>query len=120
AGAENNLAAEIPATRGFDQVRSAARATWDRHLNGAAVSGGPRGERATFYDNLYRSLLMPSVFDDADGRYLGFDGQVHRLPAGHHHYTALSLWDTYRSQTPLLELIEPTVTHDVLVSLLDD
>ena len=63
---------------------------------------------------------MPSVFDDADGRYLGFDEAVHQVASGKHHYTALSLWDTYRTEMPLLGLIEPAVAHDVLVSLLDD
>ena len=32
---------------------------------------------------------MPSVFDDADGRYRGFDGQIHYVTPGHHQYTAL-------------------------------
>ena len=120
AGAAGNLAAEIPAGRSFDQVRGAARAAWDAQLGRIAVSGGTRGKQATFYDNLYRSLLMPSVFDDADGRYLGFDGQVHSVAPGHHQYTALSLWDTYRSQMPLLELMEPRIAHDILASLITD
>jgi predicted alpha-1,2-mannosidase len=120
AGAARNLAAEIPAGRSFAAVRSAARAAWDRRLGEVAITGGGAGERETFYDNLYRSLLLPSVFDDADGRYLGFDGHIHRVAAGHHQYTNLSLWDVYRSQLPLLELIEPGVTHDVLASLIRD
>lgn len=120
AGAANNLATEIPATRSFDDVRGAARAAWDKRLGSITITGGSRGDQKTFYDNLYRSLLMPSVFDDADGRYLGMDGQVHQVAAGHHQYTALSLWDTYRSQMPLLELIAPHVAGDVLASLLTD
>ncbi len=119
-GASANLAAEIPAGRSFDAVRRAARAAWDRRLSDVAVTGGTGGEERTFYDNLYRSLLLPSVFDDADGRYLGFDGQVHQVAPGHHQYTNLSLWDVYRSQLPLLDLIEPRVAHDVLVSLIQD
>ncbi len=106
-GAAANLAAEIPAGRSFDAVRQAARAAWDRRLSDVAVTGGTRDEQRTFYDNLYRSLLLPSVFDDADGRYLGFDGQVHQVAPGHHQYTDLSLWDVYRSQLPLLDLVEP-------------
>jgi predicted alpha-1,2-mannosidase len=120
AGAANNLASEIPAGRSFDDVRAAARAAWDRRLNAIVVSGATRPEQKTFYDNVYRSLLMPSVFDDADGRYLGFDGQVHYVAPGHHQYTALSLWDVYRSELPLLGLIAPTVAHDVLASLITD
>jgi predicted alpha-1,2-mannosidase len=119
-GAARNLAVEIPAGRTFAAVRAAARADWDRHLGDIRVAGGSRAQRETFYDNLYRALLMPSVFDDADGRYLGFDGLVHVVAPGHHQYTNLSLWDVYRSQLPLLALIEPRVAQDVLASLIAD
>jgi predicted alpha-1,2-mannosidase len=120
AGAAANLAAELPAGRSFPAVRQAAHDAWNARLGNIVVGGGDAGGRQTFYTNLYRSLLMPSVFDDADGRYRGFDGQVHAVAPGRHHYSSLSLWDTYRTQTPLLELIEPGVAHDVMISLLDD
>jgi predicted alpha-1,2-mannosidase len=120
AGAESNLATEIPPRRSFARVRQAAQADWQRHLDDVRISGGPLPDRETFYDNLYRSLLLPTVFDDADGRYLGFDARVHSVTPGSHHYTNLSLWDTYRTQMPLLELIEPRVARDILTSLIDD
>jgi len=118
--AQANLAAELPSGSRFDQVRRAARQAWDRALNRVRISGGAPAARRTFYENLYRAFLLPSVLDDADGNYLGMDGAVHQVAAGHHHYTDLSLWDTYRSQTPLLELVVPGVAHDVMTSLLDD
>jgi predicted alpha-1,2-mannosidase len=121
AGAERNLASELPAGSSFDNVRQSAHDAWNARLHDVAVGGAADPSLTqTFYTNLYRGLLMPSLFDDADGRYLGFDGQVHVVAPGHHHYSDLSLWDTYRSQTPLLELIEPAVAHDVMTSLLDD
>ncbi|HEY8739943.1 MAG TPA: GH92 family glycosyl hydrolase [Candidatus Dormibacteraeota bacterium] len=120
AGAANNLAQEIPATRSFDSVRQAAHDTWNAHLHQVEVDGGSADLTATFYSNLYRALSLPSLFDDVDGRYAGFDRVVHRVRTGEHHYTKLSLWDTYRTQNPLLELTEPRVQHDVLVSMLDD
>lgn len=77
AGASKNLAAELPPDRSFGQVRRAARTDWNGRLNGVAIEGGTLAGWETFYDNLYRALLMPSVFDDADGSYLGVDGAVH-------------------------------------------
>lgn len=120
AGADGNLAAELPPQRSFDAVRTAAHDAWNAQLRRAAVSGGDAGMRATYYTNLYRALLMPSIYDDADGRYVGFDQAVHTVAPGTHHYTNLSSWDTYRTQTPLLELIDPHVAHDLAISLLDD
>jgi predicted alpha-1,2-mannosidase len=120
AGADDNLGAEAPDGTSFDDVAAAAKQAWNQRLHAIDVAGGAPGQRATFYTNLYHALLMPDVFDDADGRYLGFDGVVRMVDAGHHHYTDLSLWDTYRTQTPLLTLVAPDVAHDVGISLLDD
>ena len=119
-GAARNLAADAAPKLTFDAMRERARADWNRRLHRIEASGAARGLTRTFYSNLYRFLLMPSVFDDADGRYLGMDGQVRTVAPGTHHYTALSLWDTYRTEFPLLSLIEPGVARDVAISLLDD
>ncbi len=118
--AVRNLDAEVRPGTGFDAVRARAQRTWSSRLRSITVSGGPRHTERTFYTALYHVLLMPTTFDDVDGRYRGFDDLVHRLPQGRHHYTDLSLWDTYRTQTPLLSLIAPRVAHDLGVSLLDD
>jgi predicted alpha-1,2-mannosidase len=120
AGALGNLTAEAPDGTSFDSVRQQAQTAWNNRLHAIDVQGGFAGQRATFYTNLYHALLMPTTYDDADGRYLGFDGVVRQVPARTHHYTDLSLWDTYRTQTPLLTLAAPDVAHDVGISLLDD
>jgi predicted alpha-1,2-mannosidase len=120
AGAAGNLAAEAPSKLGFDAMRAQARKEWNARLGRIDASGGSQELTRTFYTNLYRFFLMPSVFDDADGRYLGMDRQVRTVEPGTHHYTALSLWDTYRTEFPLLALIEPGVARDVGTSILDD
>jgi predicted alpha-1,2-mannosidase len=118
--ARANLAAEAPPSTSFDAVRARAHAAWLRRLSAVDVTGGSTAQRQTFYTALYHAMLLPEVFDDADGSYLGFDHRVHRVPAGHHHYTDLSLWDTFRTQTPLLALVAPDVAHDVGTSVLAD
>src|SRR3954451_18276920 len=120
AGATNNLNAEAPDGTSFDAVKARAEAAWNARLHSIDVTGGPTSQQQTFYTELYHSLLMPTTYDDVDGRYLGFDGVVHTVDPGHHHYTDLSLCDTYRTQTPLLTLAAPDVAHDVGISLLDD
>jgi predicted alpha-1,2-mannosidase len=120
AAATANLFAETPDGIGFDAVRLAAQRTWNQRLHAIDVTGGAPGQRETFYTNLYHALLMPTTYDDADGRYRGFDDVIRTVEPGHHHYTDLSLWDTYRTQTPLLTLVAPQVAHDVGISLLDD
>ncbi len=117
-GARRNLDAEA-AGAGFDEMRAAARAAWNRALASVEVQGGTVAERRTFYTALYHSLLHPNDFTDVDGRYLGFDGQVH-VADGRRQYANFSSWDTYKSQNQLLALIEPARYREMLLSLLDD
>ena len=59
---------------------------------------------------------MPTVFNDANGEYLGFDRQVHQA-ADFQYFTDLSLWDTFRTVHPLYTLIAPKDQRDMVVSL---
>ncbi len=115
-GAENNLKTEA-AGKDFSQIRSAAQAAWNKALNVIHVSGGSAGRRTVFYTALYHSLLMPSIFSDADGRYPGFDGKIHRVAPGHLVYANYSGWDIYRSEMPLLAMIEPQRMEDMAQSI---
>ena len=116
AGAENNLKAEA-AGKDFDQVRQEAWTAWNRELSVIAVSGGAARDRRVFYTALYHSLLMPSIFSDADGRYVGYDDKIHTIAPGHLIYCNYSGWDIYRSQMPLLALIEPRRMEDMANSM---
>ena len=115
AGAENNLKSEA-AGKSFDQIRGAARAAWNQALGAIDVSGGSAERERVFYTALYHSLMMPSIFGDADGRYLGFDGKIHQVAAGHLIYANYSGWDIYRSQMPLVALLEPRRMEDIAQS----
>ena len=116
AGADKNLQAEAEG-KDFSAIRSDAARAWNNELSVINVSGGTVEERRVFYTALYHSLLMPSRFDDSDGRYLGFDGQIHTVAAGHHVYTNFSGWDIYRSEIPLLAMIEPRRMEDMAQSV---
>ncbi|HET7309741.1 MAG TPA: GH92 family glycosyl hydrolase [Mycobacteriales bacterium] len=118
AEARHNLAAEQPSF-GFDRVRRAARTAWDRELGRAIVQGGTSGQRTMFATALYHALLQPRTFSDADGRYPGMDGNVH-VARGWTMYADFSGWDVYRTQIPLLALLEPQRASDVVRSLLAD
>lgn len=118
AGAEANLAAENPSRRSFDDVREAARHAWRERLGQIRVGGGTDAERTTFYTALYHALLHPNVISDADGRYRGGDGAVHRVGRGHRaQYGTFSGWDVYRDQVQLLTLLDPRAGSDIAQSL---
>jgi predicted alpha-1,2-mannosidase len=116
--ARHNLAVEQPSFR-FERVRRSARASWDRELSRVTVMGGSDAEHATFNTALYHALLAPRTFSDVDGRYPGMDGQPH-VARGYTQLADFSGWDVYRTQVPLLALLEPARARDLVRSLLAD
>jgi predicted alpha-1,2-mannosidase len=66
---------------------------------------------------LYHALLAPHVFSDVNGEYIGMDQQV-RTAAGFTPYATFSGWDIYRSEMPLLAILFPDRTSDMVASLL--
>ena len=110
AGAVANLAAE---PGNFDAVRAATQAAWTKAL-GAVEIDAPAPMRTSLYTALYHSLLAPSVWSDADGRWRGPDDQVH-VADGYTQRSTFSLWDTFRAEHPLLTLIQPEATSDDVV-----
>ncbi len=118
-GAEKNLAAEIPHFS-FSAIRAQAHARWNKALAVITVHGGTLNRRKIFYTALYHALLLPNVFDDVDGRYIGYDNKIHHVPAGHRHiYANWSGWDIYRSEMPLLTIIEPQRVQDMAQSVVE-
>ena len=109
-----NLAAEAPVTD-FDGARAAAAAAWEAELRRVRVAGGSADERVLFYTALYHALLAPTLFSEAGGWYRGFDGAAHQADFRYH--SDFSLWDTYRTLHPLLNLIERDRHGEMMRSL---
>jgi predicted alpha-1,2-mannosidase len=114
AGASAHLAA-IAGTS-FEDLRSATEDLWQAVLDNFSVSGGTEKEKTIFYSALYRAFLMPTRFSDADNTYLGFDGATHAGASAY--YSDLSLWDTFRTNFPLYFLSYPSISSDLVESLL--
>jgi predicted alpha-1,2-mannosidase len=118
-GAAKNSAAEVP---GWDvgKVQADTRAAWRDLMRKVDVGGATKDELTKFYTSLYRSFQSPSVFNDVDGRYIGFDNAIHTVPKGHTQYATFSDWDIYRSLAPLQTMLYPDRAGDMANSLLRD
>ncbi len=113
--ARANIEAQVP-DFDFDAVVRDARRRWNEVLSKIEVEGATEREKEIFYTALYHAYMMPSVWTEANGKYMGFDGGVH--DSGEHtYYTDFSLWDTFRTLHPLLFLIEPDASEDMMQSL---
>nr|WP_127894743.1 GH92 family glycosyl hydrolase [Streptomyces sp. S10(2018)] len=114
-GAALNLRAE--GGHSFDAVRRGADRTWEKRLDDVRARGGDDTLRRTFYSSLYRSFLAPNIGSDVDGRYTGWDQEIHRAK-GFTYYQNWSLWDTYRTQSQLLALLAPREARDMAISVI--
>ena len=114
-GALANLRAEAAGLT-FEQVKAKATALWTKELTGLEIEGTD-DQKALFYTSLYHTMINPSVYMDVDGKYRGNDMEIH-LTDGFTNYTIFSLWDTYRAEHPLLNLIKPKQGADMAESMI--
>jgi predicted alpha-1,2-mannosidase len=117
--ASANLAQEIP-DWDFAGVHGSTTAAWNALLGRVRIGGGTADQQREFYTALYHSLLHPNVFSDDNGQYLGFDGVVHTVAAGHQQYANYSGWDVYRSQSQLVAMLAPRQASDMAQSAVND
>ena len=117
ANARLNLNTEIPAWN-FSAVRRAADKQWNQYLSRIQITGGSPQDTTIFYTALYHSLMLPSIYEDVNGQYLGMDNQVHSVTPGHHFLATFSGWDVYRTQAPLWGLLYPEWAEDFCMSFL--
>ncbi len=118
AGARRNLAVETDQLGfNFEAARRALHDRWNALLDQIKVTGGMHDQQVVFYTALYHSVLDPNVIGDVDGQYMGFDGKLHTAK-DFTPYSNFSLWDTFRTQNQLVEMLAPTVAHDVDLSIL--
>lgn len=116
-GARRNYEQEMAATN-FNRVRQNARNAWNKELGRVSIEGGTDDERTVFYTSLYHTMIDPRVYTDVDGRYVGGDFKPHESDGTFTKRTIFSGWDVFRSQFPMLTIVNPQVVNDMLASLI--
>ena len=116
-GAARNLKQEI-GKHSFDELRTAAYKAWDKALSVFQVNDPLTTQKEVFYTTLYFSMLYPQLYSDITGEYRSSDSKVYK---GDFRYFAgvLGLWDTFRAQNPLITLLRPDVSNDLMRTFLE-
>lgn len=114
-GARKNLEVELPGWN-FRKIRREASNIWEVELANVEVEGGSVEQKQIFYTSLYHSLLAQQISNDVDGKFFGMDGKVHTAD-GYDFYPSFFAWDTYRSEQPLMLLLEPHRANDMIKSI---
>ena len=111
-----NLESEV-GNQSFDEIVEKAKLKWEDKFSLIKINGGSENDQKIFYSALYRSFQMPTVFNDVNGDYIGFDKKIHQT-TNYNYYTDLSLWDTFRTVHPLFNMIARDEQRDMMVSLI--
>jgi predicted alpha-1,2-mannosidase len=116
-GAKKNLQSEIT---DFDLEALAAKtyAQWNEELGRIDVKSVNEKDKTVFYTALYHSFIVPNLYSDVDGRYRGHDLQVHQSASPR--YTVFSQWDTFRTENPLLNIIQPKRSVEIINTFIDN
>lgn len=72
------------------------------------------------YTGLYHAQMAPTQWSEVDGAYLGMgkQGVPMRLDDPKDiRYTEMSIWDIHRTQAPLVALLKPDVSRNIVRSL---
>lgn len=115
-GAIKNLQAEV-GNKSFDEIREQTQQKWEKELDCIELDAD-EDTKAIFYTALYHTMINPSVYQDVDGRYRGIDHNIHQAREGEVNYTIFSVWDTFRAQHPLMNLIKPARSGQFVNSML--
>ena len=100
----------------FEKIYADAKAKWNNQLSRVSVTSDDESAKRVFYTSMYHTFIAPTLYSDVNGEFLGHDGKIHK--ADWANYTTLSLWDTYRTWSPLLTIIGPEYMDDIVNSML--
>lgn len=116
-GARKNLVSEIH-DFDFDALAQKTCQKWNKELGRIEVESPNEKDKTIFYTALYHSFIVPNLYSDADGRYRAHDLQIHQSESPR--YTVFSLWDTFRTEHPLLNLIQRKRSVDIINTFIDN
>ena len=93
----------------FDEVREQAQSAWAQRLSTIELEGVSDEDREIFYSNYYHTLIKPCgwkgesfLWEEEETCYLDF----------------ATLWDVYKTQTPLLFALHADVGRGIVKTLL--
>jgi len=117
-GAKKNLIKEIPGWN-FEKVVAGAKQAWEKALARIRIQTSNEKYKRIFYTALYHAMQHPRLFNDVNGTYPAFAGnaELKQITTGNY-YDDFSMWDIYRAQLPLIEILQPSLINQFVQSLI--
>jgi len=100
----------------FEQVKMQSATDWNKALSKINVSGNEESARL-FYSLLYRTMQSPYVISETNGEYRNTKGEPKKDKQVR--YNGWAIWDNYRTQLPLLSIIDQEKYAAMVTSIAD-
>ena len=114
ANAKDNLDSE---SSNFEKTKTMAASIWNSALSKIEVETPVDSLKTIFYTAMFHTQVAPVTYSDKNGQFRREDDQI-VTAKDYTAYSTLSLWDTFRAENPLLTLLAPKQTSDIVNSML--
>ncbi len=101
----------------FQAVKDNTRNEWESILAKIKIETPLDSLKTIFYTALYHTQIAPVLFSDVNGEFRLQNDSIANNQ-GVKAYSTLSLWDTFRAQNPLLNILQPGRVRDIIESML--
>ena len=128
-GAVANLKAELSDVDSpdFSRMVVANAEKWIDRFHSIDVETADVSKVNQFYGAFYRASFLPREMSDCNGDYPCFssgetkhmDSSILPTHSTHKYFGDFSMWDVYRAQLPLYNIIAPTLSGQMMQSLVD-
>lgn len=101
----------------FDKMYANTKNKWEKELSAIEIETPVDSLKTIFYTSLYHTKIAPVTFSDKNGEFRQQNDEIYKenkFTA----YSTLSLWDTFRAENPLITLLTPKVSSDIINSML--
>jgi predicted alpha-1,2-mannosidase len=117
-GAKKNLHSEM-GDKSFDEILSQSKQIWEKALAQVKVETNIEKDKRIFYTAMYHAMQHPRLFNDVDGVYPKFASNYElKKTADGNYYDDFSMWDIYRAQLPLFEILQPQLVNQFVQSVI--
>ncbi|MEH6407543.1 MAG: GH92 family glycosyl hydrolase [Leeuwenhoekiella sp.] len=100
----------------FEEAKTQTQSKWESVLSNITVETPVDSLKTIFYTALYHTQLSPVLFNDSNGQLRLQNDSI--VKSQNKVYSTLSLWDIFRAETPLLNIMNPDLINDMVNSML--
>ena len=112
--AKENL--RLQGSANFEETHKKTGESWNNVLSNISIETPIDSLKTIFYTALYHTQVAPTLFNDVNGEFRLQNDSITKTDFKV--YSTLSLWDVFRTETPLLSIIDPTRIDDMVKSML--